>query len=284
VKLPTTDPDARQIRSTFLPGALDIRVADVDGTAGELFGHFSTFNSWYEVDSATEGRYMERVLPGAFTKTIEADRSGMRCLFEHGFDPTMGSKPLGPITDLREDETGAAYTVSLLATDYNKNFIVPALEGRLMDGSKAGSQLGASFQFTVSADKWERGKVNSVNPEGLDRRSIVEAKVFEFGPVTFPVSAAASAGVRSQTDEYMRHLLHDGRFVADLIARTSPRVVDKMLDEARGKAGALDSTDDENGSESDKVGSGHQERHTSQSYRRAQALLIFGADQRVKDR
>lgn len=269
-----TDHEARQIRSSFIPGALELREA-LGVTVGELYGHFSTFNSWYTVDSATEGRYLERVLPGAFTNTIANDRGGMRCLFAHGLDPALGSKPLGPITSLAEDETGAAYTVSLLDTDYNKNFIVPALEGRLLDGTKTGSQLGASFQFTVPADKWERGKVSSVNPEGLDRRSIVEAKVFEFGPVAFAASASASAAVRSGTDEYYRHLLHDGRFVADLISRTSPRVVERMLNEARDKASALDPANDTD-PEGGKAGSGSQERRTSQSYRRAMALLTFG--------
>ena len=58
---------------------------------------FSTFNDWYEIDSYWEGTFLERVAPGAYAKTIAEDRSGMRILYDHGFDPQLGNKPLGPI-------------------------------------------------------------------------------------------------------------------------------------------------------------------------------------------
>ena len=219
------------VRSRFGKGSIELR-QDEDGSASELFGHFSKFNVWYEVDSVWEGNFLERVAPGAFAKTIENDGAGMKVLFNHGFDPMMGDKPLGPILELHEDDKGAAYRVGLLDTDYNRGFVIPALEGRLMDGSKAGSQLGASFQFLVpdGGDVWDRaGRVSTVNPRGLPRRTITEARVFEFGPVTFPASSAATAGARSGTDEFIDHLLHDSRFVAELVERSSPHVVKQML-------------------------------------------------------
>ena len=41
------------------------------------------------------------------------------------------------------------------------------------------------------------------NPHGLPERTVKEAKVPEFGPVTFPAYAGATAGVRSMTDDFL---------------------------------------------------------------------------------
>lgn len=266
---PEGAPRGCTVRSSFLPGAIDLRAGD-DGKNAELFGHFSTFNQWYKVSSVWEGDFLERVAPGAFAKTIAEDGPNMRVLFDHGQDPALGMKPLGPIKTLREDDEGAYYEVPLLDTDYNQNFVLPALEGRLMNGEKVGSQLGASFRFEVTGDKWEKaGKVSSVNPDGMQRRTITEAHVYEFGPVSFPANAGASAGVRSSTDDFMEHLLHDSRFVAALTERTGPRVVEKMLDAARWDPGAV--FDDLEGKERDDVSS-----KLLQLRRQAEAFLLFG--------
>jgi phage head maturation protease len=46
-------------------------------------------------------------------------------------------------------------------------------------------------------------QASSYNPTGLPERTITEAKVMEFGPVTFPAYEGATAGVRSLTDWYL---------------------------------------------------------------------------------
>ena len=71
-----------------------------------MVGHFATFDQWYEVDSMLEGRFMERIDPSAFDKTIAANRSSMKVLYDHGQDPQIGNKILGPIEDLSTDATG----------------------------------------------------------------------------------------------------------------------------------------------------------------------------------
>lgn len=203
---------------------------DGQGTPTELYGTFSQFNSWYEVDSLWEGHFLERVAPGAFKDTIQNDRSGMRVLFDHGMDPHLGFKPLGPIRTLEEREDGPYYEVPLLDTDYNRDFVIPALTGRLMDGTLAGSQLGASFRFMVQDEEWNRqGKKTSSNPQGLPQRTITRAKVFEFGPVTFPANAGASAAARS--DVFLARLSGDARFLAEFTERVGSKVSRRILEE-----------------------------------------------------
>jgi HK97 family phage prohead protease len=159
-----------------------------------LRGHFSVFDTWTTIDSAWEGTFRERVAPGAFTKTIQENRNNIKVLFQHGKDPQVGDKPLGAISDLREDDTGAYYEVPLLDTSYNRD-LLPGLEAGL---------YGASFRFKVLREDFNREPERSDdNPEGLPERTIKEAALYEFGPVTFGAYPTATAGVRSLTDEYI---------------------------------------------------------------------------------
>lgn len=164
-----------------------------DGSIGTLTGHFSVFDVWYEVDSVYEGHFLERIAPGAFADTIANDRGAMRVTFNHGTDPSLGNKVLGPITALEEDRTGARYEVALLDTTYNRD---------LLPGLKAGV-YGSSFRFNVLDEEFDHKPGRSRhNPDGIPERTITRAHVGEFGPVTFPASPAATAGVRSLTDQY----------------------------------------------------------------------------------
>jgi HK97 family phage prohead protease len=162
-----------------------------------MHGQFAVFDQWTTIESAWEGHFIERIAPGAFAKTFKENRSGMRVLFQHGMDPQIGDKPLGPIEDLSETATGASYSVPLLDTTYNRD-LIPGLEAGL---------YGASFRFRVMKEELDqKPKGSSHNPDAIPERTIREAQVFEFGPVTFPAYAGATAGVRSLTDEYIRDL------------------------------------------------------------------------------
>jgi hypothetical protein len=51
------------------------------------------------------------------------------------------------------------------------------------------------------------------------QRTIDSVQLYEFGPVTFPAYAEATAGLRSTTDEFYDRLLHDPKFLARFQAR-----------------------------------------------------------------
>ncbi len=198
---------------------------------GELYGMFSEYNTWYEVDSFWEGHFFERVLPGAFKDTIANDRSAMRVLFDHGMDPHLGGKPLGPIRDLEDTAEGPQYAVPLYDTSYNRDDLLPLLRGTLMSGEDAGSALGASMRFSVQEDQWNRSpKATKRNPDRIPERSIVRAKVYEFGPVTFPANAGATASARSLSDEWLARLVSDDRFSAEFAERVGEKVARRVLD------------------------------------------------------
>jgi hypothetical protein len=170
-----------------------------------MSGHFAVLNQWTEINSIFEGAFMERFAPGAFKKTIRENRDSMRVLLEHGHDPSIGNKPLGAIRTLREDGEGAFYEVDLLDAGYVREDILPGLEKGL---------YGASFRFRVIREEVvEEPKASAQNPKGLPERTVKEAEVMEFGPVTFPAYSGASAGIRSVTDEF--RFLGDTRGVVE---------------------------------------------------------------------
>ncbi len=185
-------------------GPQDFELRDAaDGDSnhiGILEGHFAVFNRWTEINSLFEGRFMEQIAPGAFKKTFKENLKGMRCLFQHGRDPQVGMKPLGPIDEVGEDQEGARYVVPMDDTSYNRD-LLPGLRQGL---------YGASFRFQVLREEVNtEPKRSKHNPEGIEERTIVECRVREFGPVTFGAYEDATAGLRGITDEYLLEIQRD---------------------------------------------------------------------------
>ena len=192
-----------------------LRAEGADGATGGslMFGHFAVFDVWTEIHSWFEGDFLERFASGAFKKTVKDQRDTIKVQFDHGYDPHIGDALLGPVDDLREDDVGAYFEVPLLDTDYNRDRVLPMLQGRLMDGTQRGSLLGASFRFRVVRDSWDNEPgVSDHNPSGLPERTVYEVRLYEFGPVVFPAYPEATAGARSLTDHYIeRRLAREGR-------------------------------------------------------------------------
>ena len=181
----------RAVAPATSPRGIALR-GEVEGDGRTLFGHFATFNSWTEVDSWREGHFLEKIAPGAFTRTFQENFKGIRVLLSHGFDPVVGDKPIAAIQALREDAVGAAYEARLLDG-------VPEL---VVSGLSAGL-YGASFRFRVLREQFDQAPAPSdYNPGALPERTVLEARVVEFGPVAFPQYKDATAGLRSQFDEW----------------------------------------------------------------------------------
>jgi HK97 family phage prohead protease len=215
-----TPPRENIYRAAYVPGAVafESRSSDNGSSSRMLTGHFAVFNRWTEIDSMYEGHFLERIAPGTFKKTFQAPYSdGIRALFQHGHDPQIGDKPLGTVESLSEDEIGAAYEVSLFDTSYNRD---------LIPGLSAGV-YGASFRFRVTRDDFNREpEISEYNPTGIPERTIREAAVSEFGPVTFPAYAEATAGLRSITDEMVigRFIEREPEKMREILARMVPTI------------------------------------------------------------
>lgn len=234
-----TTPDEEALRSAP-PVTLDVPVcraldqsvvmrADDDTEAaglGTMVGHFSLFDSEYEINSWFEGNFIERIAPGAFKRTMK-NRSGetpIRVLLEHGFDPTVGDKPLGVPAVLEERDGGGYHETPLLDTSYNRD-LAPAL---------AAGAYGQSFRFQVLRDEWdEEPEPSDSNPKGLPERTIKEVRIIEIGPTVFPASPATNGttGLRSTTDAFYEKLRRrDPQAFEDAVSRSSALRLPKIPD------------------------------------------------------
>ena len=181
----------------------ELRAEGGDGLSME--GYAAVFNTPTRIRDH-QGDFDETILPGAFKRSL-GERSPV-LQWDHGRDPSVGTAPIGDITDLREDDHGLLVRARL--------YDHPSTE-RVRMAIKGKSVKGMSFRFGVP----DGGEVWSKR-DGMDQREIRDADVHELGPVVFPAYKATSVSVRSllaDPDEYralIRDLAAELRRVPDL--------------------------------------------------------------------
>jgi phage head maturation protease len=154
---------------------------------GILHGYAAAFNQWREVNTRLKGNYLQRIAPGTFGKTVEARGEGMKVTLQHGKDPELRCRSLGPITLLEEDAYGLRYEVQLLDVDYVRE-LAPWLRTGL---------YGASLTFEVLADDFVvRPGKSAHNPRGIPEQTVREIRLQELGPVYPPAFSGTTAGIR----------------------------------------------------------------------------------------
>lgn len=184
---------------------------DGDGP-GIVEGRMVPYNQWTEIRSALEGHFLERILPGALTKTLKERAGKMRVLFQHGME-SIGKSPIAALEEVRDEEDGAYYRARLLPS-------TPAL---IVDGLRAGLYgTSIAMRLPIRYDTTQRPKRSEYNPDGLEERSVMEASVKELSIVTFPAYEGATASVRSLTDELIvARLMDDPHHLLELVRNQS---------------------------------------------------------------
>lgn len=143
-----------------------------------ITGHAAVFNS----QSEDLGGFVELIAPGAFAKTIqEAD---VRALWNHNPDYVLGRSTAGTLV-LAEDAQGLAVDITPPATQWARD---------LMESMRRGDVNQMSFGFRTVKDKW-------VSENDKTTRTLLEVKLFDVSPVTFPAYPATSVQVRAIADQ-----------------------------------------------------------------------------------
>lgn len=171
-----------------------IRADDVDGVR-ILTGTPIVFNQWTEI-SGWEGNFREQIDPGAVDKTLKERGDRVKVLFNHGFDPQIGEKPLGKPSMQEPRSDGLHVKMPFADTSYNAD-IIALLDAEAIDGM--------SFRFGVISETWDN---LDADDNSLPERTITELRLYEWGPVTFPAYEAATAGIRTSGEyaEYRQRL------------------------------------------------------------------------------
>lgn len=162
---------------------VNLREDDSVSPVGTLYGYFARFNEPTEINNPVEGHFIERIAPGAFTKTLQERGRSIPVLFHHGLDPAIGMRPLGVPSVVRQEDTGVYAEVPLDDTSYNRD-----LAASLRSGA-----LGQSFRFRpiTARDTWTKAA------DGMPEVTRGEVVLREFGPTPIPAYSGASAAIRS---------------------------------------------------------------------------------------
>lgn len=168
---------AVEIRAAERP--VEIRQADEDNPGivgyGSLYDVRTTIGFWFQFD--------EEVAPGAWDATI--DGGDQRCMFNHDANWLLGRTTAGTLR-LSSDDTGLAYDTDINPADVN----AMSVHAKVARGDVSGS----SVFFRVVREEW----TEPTDDNGLERplRRILEAELFELGPVVFPAFVDTTVGAR----------------------------------------------------------------------------------------
>jgi HK97 family phage prohead protease len=169
-------------RAVTLTG-IEVRTADTGAVS--VRGHAAVFDSPTMIGPPGVG-FEEIIAPGAFRKTI-ADGADVRLLFNHNPDLVLARTKSGTLT-LREDKRGLAVDAQLAPTSVGRDLAVLIQRGDV-------SQM--SFGFRAVKDRWE--SVTRSDGSSVERRTVLEAQLFDVSSVTYPAYDDTDLAMREAT-------------------------------------------------------------------------------------
>jgi uncharacterized protein len=168
----------------YLSEGAEVRVADDDDEDKRtITGYAAVFNA----EALIMPGFREVVRPGAFKKTLrEAD---IRALMNHEPSLILGRKSAGTLKAW-EDEKGLGYRIQPPDTSYAHDLLVSIRRGDVTQ---------SSFGFRVIKDRWTEN-----TEEKTLLRELLEVKLFDVSPVTFPAYPQTEVHVRTLLDGLLR--------------------------------------------------------------------------------
>ena len=146
------------------------------GTGSTMDGYAVIWDAEYPISDRL-GTYTESMSRGAFTRSLREITPTAH--FDHGAHPLLGSIPITKYDVVVEDERGLRVRGELS----DSWLIAPVVEA-----IRDGRITGMSIRFAVRSETWSRSR---------DRRTIIEAFLYEAGPVVSPASPSTSVGIRT---------------------------------------------------------------------------------------
>ena len=164
-------------KRNFTLSAVEVRDASNDNS-GKAAGYAAVFNS----DSVDLGGFIERIAPGAFSRSLADAASGkvnIFALWSHDNALPLGSTGGSKKLTLSEDERGLAF-------ELNTARFTPAQLDALEDG-----ELRMSFGFAVRDQEWRE------DDDGSILRTLKDVDLLEVSFVINPAYPDTSAAKRS---------------------------------------------------------------------------------------
>lgn len=180
-------PDIVKLRPTgnverrYLTEGAEVRL-DGAGEKKQIAGYAAVFNAEAQIMPG----FREIVRSGAFKKTLR--ESDIRALLNHDPNFVLGRKQAGTLK-LWEDEKGLGYRIDPPATSYADDLLVSIARGDISQ---------SSFGFRVVKDRW----TEDVEKKTV-LRELLEVKLFDVSPVTFPAYSQTEVHVRALVESLL---------------------------------------------------------------------------------
>jgi HK97 family phage prohead protease len=158
----------------ILTQPLELRKADAEPS--RIVGYAAVFNR----EANIAGFFREKIAPGAFKTALKED--DVRALFNHDPNYVLGRTAAGTLT-LTEDDTGLRYDAEPPDTQWAKDLLVSIERGDVNQ---------SSFGFMVVREEWTKPEDRAELP----LRTILEARLFDVSPVTYPAYEETTAEAR----------------------------------------------------------------------------------------
>jgi HK97 family phage prohead protease len=166
---------------------IEVRAADAD-SAQSFVGHAAVFNSRTAIGNPLTWGFYEQVADGAFTKTLS--EGDARMLIDHE-SAMVVSRVSADTLRLAQDKVGLAVDSDL---DTGLSYVAD-----LTANLRNGNITGMSFGFYTVKDQWDTETVTTSdgNEAEVEIRTLLEVRLLEVSPVTFPAYEETDAGLRA---------------------------------------------------------------------------------------
>lgn len=141
-----------------------------------IIGHAALFNSMTVIGSS----FYEVIEPGAFSKTIQ--EGDARCLWNHDMNFVLGRKKSGTLM-LSEDDQGLLIDCNPPQTTLINDMVLEPI--------RRGDVDQMSFSFDAVRTEWTEQE------NDLPIRRLLEVKLYDVSPVTFPAYPDTDVAVRN---------------------------------------------------------------------------------------
>jgi hypothetical protein len=163
----------KNIERRYMP-VTELRAIEGENGLRKITGYAAVFNKL----SDDLGYFREKIQPGAFKNTIKAD--DIRALWNHDSNYILGRNRSGTLS-LSEDDHGLKIEIDPPDAQWARD---------LMTSIERGDVDQMSFGFRTITDSWQL-------VDGEDIRTLIEVKLFDVSPVTFPAYPDTEVGLRS---------------------------------------------------------------------------------------
>ena len=174
-----------------MPNKIEMRTVDVDNvelraiTEGEEKQEYvDGLGVVYDREVEVWHKYYEKIRAGAFTKCLSKAGVEVKSYFNHNQNYVLSTTRSNPRLVLEDTADGLIFRSPIPNTTYGRD---------LVENLRRKNVRGASFSFTVP----KGGDIVTRDENDCYHREIIEAVIYEIGPVTNPAYHQTKANVRS---------------------------------------------------------------------------------------